>query len=123
METVPNASVGILGIERTEDNSGVREYYKKFPTTKAQNVIILDPMLATGNSAILAVDFIKRMGYESKQIYFAGILASKEGFERLAESIPRENITLTAVDPELNDKKYIVPGLGDYGDRYFGTNH
>jgi uracil phosphoribosyltransferase len=123
LETGKEIPVGILGIERTEDNSGVRAYYQKFPTVLPSKAIILDPMLATGNSAVLAVEFLEKKGYRKDNIYFTGVLASAAGLGRLATIIPRQNIVLAAVDPDLDKDNYIVPGLGDYGDRYFGTSH
>lgn len=78
-------------------------------------------MLATGGSACLAVESFLMEGYRAEEIYFTGVLAAQEGFARLAGFIPQTNITVAAIDPGLNDKKFIIPGLGDYGDRYFGT--
>ena len=98
-------------------NSGVSGVPRVLPG----KAVILDPMLATGGSACLAVELLVDEGYAPESIYFTGVVAAREGFERLAEVIPRPNITVVAIDPELNDKKYIVPGLGDYGDRYYGT--
>ncbi|MCH8871038.1 MAG: uracil phosphoribosyltransferase, partial [Chloroflexi bacterium] len=83
--------------------------------------VIIDPMLATGGSALMAVDILAGQGVKLEDIYFAGVVAARHGIDVLARKIPRSNITLMAVDPDLNDKKYIVPGLGDYGDRYYGT--
>ncbi len=120
-QVLPNSPVGITGIERDETTAAPRAYYKKFPKYLPDRAVILDPMLATGGSACLAVDFLLQAGYSPETIYFTGVLAAREGLERLAQVIPQSHITLVAVDPELDKRKYIVPGLGDYGDRYYGT--
>lgn len=121
LEALPDVIVGIVGLERDEKTAAARVYYQKFPKELPVKAIILDPMLATGGSACQAVDFLKCRGYNPNNIYFAGVIAAQEGFDRLAQAIPNVNITIVAIDPKLNSKKYIVPGLGDYGDRYFGT--
>ncbi len=120
-QVLPEIPVGITGIERDEETASPHAYYKKFPKILPSRAVILDPMLATGGSACLAVEFLLNAGYRPEAIYFTGVLAAREGFERLARVIPQSNITIVAVDPELDNKKYIVPGLGDYGDRYYGT--
>ena len=120
-QVLPDIPVGITGIERDENTASPRAYYKKFPKDLPERAVILDPMLATGGSACLAVDFLLDAGYSPEAIYFTGVLAAREGLERLVQVIPQSNITVVAVDPELDNRKYIVPGLGDYGDRYYGT--
>jgi uracil phosphoribosyltransferase len=120
-QTVPDAPVGFIGIERDEETAQARLYYKKFPKALPGRAIILDPMLATGGSACMAVELLVEDGCEPQAIYFTGVIAAQEGMDRLAGIIPRSNITVAAVDPELNAQKFIVPGLGDYGDRYYGT--
>ena len=120
-QVLPDIPVGFTGIERDETTASPRAYYKKFPQYLPNRAVILDPMLATGGSACLAVDFLLDAGYSPEAIYFTGVLAAREGLERLALVIPQSNITVVAVDPELDSRKYIVPGLGDYGDRYYGT--
>ena len=120
-QMLPDMPVGFTGIERDEETALPRVFYKKFPKNLPDRAVILDPMLATGGSACLAVEFLFDAGYEPEAIYFTGVLAARDGYDRLAGAIPRSNITVVAIDPELNDKKYIVPGLGDYGDRYYGT--
>ncbi|TSC68873.1 MAG: uracil phosphoribosyltransferase [Parcubacteria group bacterium Gr01-1014_66] len=119
---IPNLPVGLLGLERDEETAQARVYYKKFPRKISRRAVILDPMLATGGSACMAVEVLIQAGYTREQIYFTGVVAAYEGFNRLAAVIPIKNIVVGAVDPALNAQKYIVPGLGDYGDRYFGTN-
>ena len=113
--------VGMIGIKRNEKTAEPKLYYKNFPKQIPPVVVVVDPMLATGGSASVAVDALLNNGVESTRIYFLGIIAAKEGLDRLIESIPRDNVILSAVDPELDAKKFIVPGLGDFGDRYFGT--
>ncbi|MDK9699035.1 MAG: uracil phosphoribosyltransferase [bacterium] len=118
---VPQAAVGSLLIQRNEETAQPKLFYKKFPHPLPPNAIILDPMLATAGSAIMAVNILKEHGYASDSIYFLGVVASQEGFDRLSQHIPTAHITVAAVDPRLTAMKYIDPGLGDYGDRYFGT--
>ena len=121
IEMVPAAPVAFLGIERDESTTLPNIYYQKFPPALPAKAVIIDPMLATGGSATMAVDILVDLGLDIHGIYFAGVVAAQYGLDVLAEKIPLANITVAAIDPELNDKKYIVPGLGDYGDRYYGT--
>jgi uracil phosphoribosyltransferase len=120
-QLIPSAPVAFVGIQREETTAEAQFYYKKFPHRRSQRAVILDPMLATGGSATLAAGLLMNEGYAPQDIYFTGVVAAREGIERLATVIPRDNIVVAATDPALNDQKYIVPGLGDYGDRYFGT--
>ena len=120
-ETMPNAPVGIIGVERNEDTALPELYYTKFPKEFPDRALVLDPMLATGGTACAAVQTLMGEGYEFRDIYFSGILAAPEGMSRLSKAIPRSNITVAAVDLGLDARKFIVPGLGDYGDRYYGT--
>ena len=118
---MPDAPVGIVGVERDESTALPRLYYKKFPSGLPRCAIILDPMLATGGTACLAAELLIKEGLEADDIYFSGVLAAPEGLDSLSAIIPRSNITLVAVDSGLDTQKFIVPGLGDYGDRYYGT--
>jgi uracil phosphoribosyltransferase len=120
-QAMPDIGVGMIGVERDEATAKANVYYRKFPAKSASKAVILDPMLATGGSACLAVELLVEQGFEPDAIYFTGVIAAQEGLERLARAIPERNIVVAAVDPDLNDRKFIVPGLGDYGDRYFGT--
>lgn len=117
---VPTAKVGHIGLYRDEETLEPREYYCKLPKDidKAQ-VIILDPMLATGGSAVAAVDFIKEKG--CKNIKFMSLIAAPEGVKRLVEAHPDIQLYCGCLDEKLNENGYIVPGLGDAGDRIFGT--
>lgn len=120
LSLVPSAKVGHVGMYRDEETLEPKEYYCKLPEDISQRlVIIVDPMLATGGSADAAVDFVKKQGAE--QIKFVSILAAPEGVERLAQAHADISIYCGAVDRELNEHGYILPGLGDAGDRIFGT--
>ena len=119
--TVLSCPVGILGLKRNEETKKPEFYYKKFPKELPKRVVILDPMLATGGSAAMAVDMLLEDGFLPENIFFCGVVAAQEGFDVLKRKIPEQNMVIAAVDRELNDEKFIVPGLGDFGDRYFGT--
>lgn len=117
---IPSAKVGHIGLYRDPETLEPVEYYCKMPTDIAdRDVIILDPMLATGGSASAAIQFIKN--YEVKHIKLMNIIAAPEGIERVRRDHPDVDIYVAAVDEKLNDHGYIVPGLGDAGDRIFGT--
>ena len=117
---VPTAKVGHVGMQRDEVTHEPHEYYCKLPEHLDQRIIaVLDPMLATGGSAVAAVDYIKRKG--GKRIKFLCIIASPEGVDRLSKAHPDIDIYIGNVDRGLNEDAYIVPGLGDAGDRIFGT--
>lgn len=125
MEALPSARVGIVGVERDERTATPRLYYEKLPVGVADalpaKAVILDPMLATAGSACYVAGLLIGRGMRAEDVHFVGVLAAQEGLERLAGVVPRGNITLAAVDPVLDARKFIVPGIGDYGDRYFGT--
>ena len=117
---VPSAKVGHIGLYRDHDTHEPHEYYCKLPSPIDQRTIcVLDPMLATGGSAVAAVDFIKQHG--GKNIKFMCIIAAPEGLERLQKAHPDVQIYVGHLDRELNENAYICPGLGDAGDRIFGT--
>jgi uracil phosphoribosyltransferase len=117
---VPSAKVGHIGLYRDHITHEPHEYYCKLPEDIDKRlVIILDPMLATGGSASAAVNFIKQRG--CNHIKFMSIIAAPEGIERLTSDHPDVEIYCGCVDEKLNENKYIVPGLGDAGDRIFGT--
>ena len=118
---VPGAPVAFIGIARDEETARPDLYYTRFPDVLPPKALIIDPMLATGGPACLVAELLMREDYSRDNIHFVGILAAREGVARLAEAIPRDNISVSAVDPELDARKFIVPGIGDYGDRYFGT--
>ena len=120
LELLPAAKVGHIGLYRDPDTLEPVEYYCKMPNDIAErDIIILDPMLATGGSASAAIQFIKN--YDVKHIKLMNIIAAPEGIERVHKDHPDVEIYVAAVDEKLNDHGYIVPGLGDAGDRIFGT--
>ena len=117
---VPTAKVGHIGLYRDHDTHEPHEYYCKLPSPiELRTICVLDPMLATGGSAVAAVDFIKQHG--GKNIKFMCIIAAPEGLKRLQEAHPDIQIYIGHMDRELNENAYICPGLGDAGDRIFGT--
>lgn len=120
LELLPDAQVWHIGLYRDEETLRPVEYYNKLPTEPTvQMCLVLDPMLATGGSAIATVDILKRWGVQ--RIKFLGLLAAPEGVEALATAHPDVPIHVAAVDSHLNEIGFIVPGLGDAGDRQFGT--
>ena len=120
LNVVPGARVGHVGLYRDPKTLGAIEYYFKMPHgMEERDAIVLDPMLATGNSAIAAVDRLKET--RPKSIRFVCLLAVPEGLRRFGEAHPDVPVYTAAVDRQLNDHGYIVPGLGDAGDRIFGT--
>ena len=117
---IPSAKVGHIGLFRDPETLEPVKYYCKMPTDIAErDVIILDPMLATGGSASAAIQFIKN--YDVKHIKLMNIIAAPEGVERVRKDHPDVAIYCAALDEKLNEHGYIVPGLGDAGDRIFGT--
>lgn len=120
LDLVPSARVGHIGMYRDEETLQPVEYLCKLPKDLAQRkVIVLDPMLATGNSVVAAIDRVKESG--ARDISFLCILAAPEGLERVTQAHPDVPVIAAAVDRELNDRGFILPGLGDAGDRLFGT--
>lgn len=117
---VPTAKIGHIGLYRDPDTHEPHAYYCKLPEEIDQRVVVLtDPMLATGGSAVAAIDFIKEQGGKNIKAMF--IIAAPEGLEVLQKAHPDVQIYIGCLDRELNDHKYICPGLGDAGDRIFGT--
>ena len=120
LQLIPTAKVGHIGLYRDEETHEPCEYYAKFPSGLSEaTVIVLDPMLATGGSAAAAITMIKNRG--AKDIRYIGLVGAPEGVSRLQEDHPDVDIYLAALDEKLNENCYIVPGLGDCGDRLFGT--
>lgn len=123
LRLMPEASVGILGMKRDEKTAEAHRYYEHFPKRLPNRVMLLDHMIATGGSVMDALaELITRRGFRPENIHLCGTVAAPEGIARITKYIPMQNITIAAMDEKLNDKKYIVPGLGDFGDRYFGHN-
>ena len=120
LNLIPSAKVGHIGLYRDPETHVPVEYYCKMPNDIAErDVIVLDPMLATGGSASAAITFIK--GYGCKHIKLMNVIAAPEGIACIQKEHPDVDIYVAAVDEKLNDHAYIVPGLGDAGDRIFGT--
>jgi uracil phosphoribosyltransferase len=116
---IPTAKIGHVGLYRDETTLEPVEYYAKFPDLVHATVLVVDPMLATGGSASFAVSAVKKRG--AKDIRYVGLVGCPEGVARLQHDHPEVDIYLAAMDERLNDVGYIVPGLGDCGDRLFGT--
>lgn len=120
LELVPNAKVGHIGLYRDPETHEPVEYYCKLPTDiDKRRMIVIDPMLATGGSAVAAIDMIKKRG--AKDICFMCLIAAPEGIKALTEAHPDVDVFVGAKDDHLNENAYIIPGLGDAGDRLFGT--
>ncbi len=120
LNLVPTAKVGHIGLYRDPETLNPVEYYCKLPYDSAEReLFVLDPMLATGGSASAAIGFIKEKG--AKKIHYLCLIAAPEGVKRLQEAHPDVDIYVGALDEKLNDHGYIIPGLGDAGDRLFGT--
>ncbi len=120
LELIPAARVGFVGLYRDEETLQPVQYYYKVPTGLDQRLVIaVDPMLATGNSSAAAIELLKKSG--AKDIRFLCLLAAPEGVARMKEAHPDVPIFTAALDERLNEKGYIVPGLGDAGDRMYGT--
>jgi uracil phosphoribosyltransferase len=120
LDLIPSARVGFVGLYRDEKTLKPVQYYCKLPGELDNRLVIaVDPMLATGNSSVAAVDLIKKAG--ATDVRFLCLLAAPEGVARMKEAHPDVPIVTAALDEKLNDKGYIVPGLGDAGDRMFGT--
>ena len=120
LELIPSARVGFVGLYRDEETLQPVQYYFKVPESLEDRLVIaVDPMLATGNSSVAAIDLLKQAG--AKNIRFLCLLAAPEGVKRMAEAHPDVPIVTASLDIHLNEQGYIVPGLGDAGDRMFGT--
>jgi uracil phosphoribosyltransferase len=120
LELIPSARVGFVGLYRDEETLKPVQYYFKVPDELGERMVIaVDPMLATGNSSVAAIDLLKQAG--ATNIRFLCLLAAPEGVARMQEAHPDVPIVTAALDSHLNEKGYIVPGLGDAGDRMFGT--
>ena len=120
LQFFPEAPVGVIGMERDEATAVATSYYEKLPPLEGRIVFLVDPMLATGGSA---EDVLERIyTFKPKEVRFLSIVAAPEGVARLEAKFPDLKIYAGALDRELNARKYILPGLGDYGDRHFGTH-
>lgn len=119
-ELFPDVSVGYLGVERDEASLQPQSYYRKLPAIDGRHVLVLDPMLATGGSATAACSVVRESGTPAS-LRFVCVVAAPEGIARLGVDHPDVPIVTAAIDERLNERGYIVPGLGDFGDRLFGT--
>ena len=118
-ELFPEVAVGYIGLERDEASLEPQSYYRKLPPVQGRHVLVLDPMLATGGSGSAATSAVKEGGPRS--IRFVCVVAAPEGIRRMEADHPDVPIFTAAIDRQLNERGYIVPGLGDFGDRLFGT--
>jgi len=119
LELLPRVSVGYVGLERDEQTAVARIYYQKLPLLAGKVPLLLDPMLATGGSAVQAVDLIREAGGVGTRMIC--VVAAPEGVRALHERHPEVEVFTAALDQGLNDRAFIMPGLGDFGDRLFGT--
>lgn len=122
---LPSARISHIGMYRDHETLEVRPYLNTIPKNGEEfdHIIVLDPMLATGNSAVQALEFLMQQGYKSEQITFVCALAAQPGLNRIQDKFPDIKIITAAIDPGLNEKAYIVPGLGDAGDRLYCRNY
>lgn len=121
MSIVPEAKVGKILIQRNEETAEPILFYTKFPNLTNHKIFLLDPMLATGGSAMTAIREVITRGAVEENITFINVVSSPEGIFNIFAAFPKISIVTGWIDDGLNEKKYIVPGLGDFGDRYFGT--
>ena len=120
---MPSVAVGKILIQRDEETALPKLMYSKLPPDVATRpVLLLDPMLATGGSAVAACNVLTEAGVPPENIIFVNVVCVKEGIEAMNKAYPAVKIVTGGIDPILNEKKYIVPGLGDFGDRFFGTD-
>ncbi len=121
LELVPSARVGHVGVFRDPDTHKPVEYLVRLPDTTDRIFILCDPMVATGNSAVHAIDVLKKRGVTDEQIIFLALVAAPEGVQVVQDAHPNVKLYVASLDSHLNEHAYIVPGLGDAGDRIFGT--
>ena len=119
LDLFPDVSVGYVGLERDHDTALVRHYYCKLPSLANRRVFVVDPMLASGSSANRAIEMVKNNGGPAPTL--VSIIAAPEGVAAVAKTHPDTSIHVGVLDRELNARKYILPGLGDFGDRLYGT--
>ena len=118
-QLIPNISFGYIGVQRNEETAQPENYYEKLPDLVDKNVFILEPMLATGGSLSFAIETVKK--YNPKNIHALTVIAAPEGINKIKENHPDITLVTASIDEKLDDNWYIVPGLGDMGDRLFGT--
>ena len=118
-DLIPNMTFGYIGVQRNEETAEPENYYENLPEIKDKDVFILEPMLATGGSLSFAIDTVKK--YSPRKIYALTVISSPEGIKFISSKHPDITLLTASVDEKLNENYYIVPGLGDMGDRLFGT--
>ena len=118
-QLIPNISFGYIGVHRNEETAQPENYYEKLPDLVDKNVFILEPMLATGGSLSFAIETVKK--YNPKNIHALTVISAPEGINKIKENHPDITLVTASIDEKLDDNWYIVPGLGDMGDRLFGT--
>lgn len=117
-----SAKVGFIGMRRDEDTARAHCYYENLPPmTPEDNIIILEPMLATGGSAFSAIKILLERGFKQEKIILVSIIGASEGVNKIQSDLPNVHLVLAQYDTQLTTNKFILPGLGDFGDRYFGT--
>lgn len=118
----PDAFVGIVGLKRDEKTAIAHQYYCNIPPiSNDMSIMIIDPMLATGGTAISTIELLRKQGARDNQIFLICMISAPEGIKAVAQAAGEVTIITAVTDERLNDKKFILPGLGDFGDRYFGT--
>ena len=122
LEVVPEAAVGKILIQRNEETAEPMLYYSKLPPMAGKKVVLLDPMLATGGSANCAVDVLLEKGATEENITFMNVVSCPVGIANMTAKFPKLTIITATIDERLDDNSYIIPGLGDYGDRFFNSN-
>ncbi|MFP4313503.1 MAG: uracil phosphoribosyltransferase [Alphaproteobacteria bacterium] len=120
-ELMPSAAIGHIGLYRDHETLEPKEYLVRLPQPKNRPFILVDPMLATGNSGVHAIDVLVKNGVKSENITFMALVGAPEGVKVFHDAYPQVKLYMAALDEKLNEKAYIVPGLGDAGDRLFGT--
>ncbi len=118
-QLIPNISFGYIGVQRNEETAQPENYYEKLPDLVDKNVFILEPMLATGGSLSFAIETVKK--YNPKNIHALTVISAPEGINKIKQDHPDITLVTASIDEKLDDNWYIVPGLGDMGDRLFGT--
>jgi uracil phosphoribosyltransferase len=121
LELVPSARVGHIGVFRDPKTHEPVEYMVRLPDTTDRTFILCDPMVATGNSAVHAIDVLKKRGVQDEQILFLALVAAPEGIQVVQDAHPNVKVYVASLDSHLDEHAYIIPGLGDAGDRIFGT--
>ena len=118
-DLIPNMTFGYIGVQRNEETAEPENYYENLPEIKGKDIFILEPMLATGGSLSFAIDTVKK--YEPRKIYALTVISSPEGIKYIQDKHSDITLLTASIDEKLNENYYIVPGLGDMGDRLFGT--